>query len=235
MVETFLESQTKKADYDPFFERKLKSHRLSASYEARSLNIWTCGDFATERHDEDDDDLGEDGKQKRSSSITNILPQVDETTEDFGAPSRTTYYKLSKAEKKRIKKDLLEFSKKKQGLTKENELRKNLIKTEEALEAKINEGSQASSILNDHRKNMKKVKPDGDQIEKQGSNKDDQRMLQTPAISNISAETMSTDNMPDQFVPQPAVAQEVTNEELEAQDEKEKKLLAKKLLSDKQK
>ena len=75
----------------------------------------------------------------------------------MGAPSRTNYYKLSKAEKKRIKKELLEFSKKKQGMTKESELRKNLIKTEEALEAKINEGSEASSILKDHRKNVNKV------------------------------------------------------------------------------
>ena len=61
MVETFLESATNKADYDPDFERKLKSHRLSASYEARSRNIWTSGDFATERHDEEDDDLGLEG------------------------------------------------------------------------------------------------------------------------------------------------------------------------------
>ena len=42
-------------------------------------------------------------------------------------------------------------------MTKESELRKNLIKTEEALEAKINEGSEASSILKDHRKNVNKV------------------------------------------------------------------------------
>ena len=36
-------------------------------------------------------------------------------------------------------------------------MRKNLIEIEEAHEAKICEGSKASSILNDHRKNMKKL------------------------------------------------------------------------------
>lgn len=46
-------------------------------------------------------------------------------------------------------------------------MRKNLIKTEEALEAKINEGSEASSILNDHRKNAKKVPKPDDQADKQ--------------------------------------------------------------------
>ena len=45
-------------------------------------------------------------------------------------------------------------------------MRKNLIKTEEALEAKINEGSEASSILNDHRKNAKKVPRPDEQAEK---------------------------------------------------------------------
>ena len=52
---------------------------------------------------------------------------------------------------------MLEFAKKKHGLTKENLLRKNLIMTEEAQEAQICEGSQASSILEDHRKNKKKT------------------------------------------------------------------------------
>jgi len=42
-------------------------------------------------------------------------------------------------------------------LTKENLIRKNLIMTEEAQEAQICEGSQASSILEDHRKNKKKI------------------------------------------------------------------------------
>ena len=51
-------------------------------------------------------------------------------------------------------------------MTKESEMRKNLIKTEEALEAKINEGSEASSILNDHRKNAKKVPKPDDQADK---------------------------------------------------------------------
>ena len=36
-------------------------------------------------------------------------------------------------------------------------MRKNLIETEEGWEAKICEGSQASSILNDHRKIMNKI------------------------------------------------------------------------------
>ena len=82
----------------------------------------------------------------------------------MSGPSRFNYYKLSKAEKKRIKKELLEFAKKKQGMTKESELRKNLIKTEEALEAKINEGSEASSILNDHREKALKVPKLDDQV-----------------------------------------------------------------------
>ena len=49
-------------------------------------------------------------------------------------------------------------------MTKESELRKNLIKTEEALEAKINEGSEASSILNDHREKALKVPKLDDQV-----------------------------------------------------------------------
>jgi len=46
----------------------------------------------------------------------------------------------------------MEFAKKSQGLNKESQLRKNLIETEEDIEAKICEGSQARTILNDHRK-----------------------------------------------------------------------------------
>jgi len=89
-----------------------------------------------------------------------LLPQITEasTTKDESgtAPnynsSATGYYKLSKAEKKQIKRDLMEFAKKSQGLNKESQLRKNLIETEEDIEAKICEGSQARTILNDHRK-----------------------------------------------------------------------------------
>ena len=53
---------------------------------------------------------------------------------------------------------------------------------------------------------MKKVKPDVDQVEKLGVKEDLQRVLnneKTPVASNISAETMSTENLPD-IVPQPA-------------------------------
>ena len=42
-------------------------------------------------------------------------------------------------------------------MNKESLMRKNLIETEEGWEAKICEGSQASSILNDHRKIMSKI------------------------------------------------------------------------------
>lgn len=86
-------------------------------------------------------------EKKRCRSIISVL-------EDTAA---AIPYKLSKGEKKQIKRDLLEFSKKSQGLTKENLLRKNLIKTEEAKEAKICEGSAASSILKNHRIKEKKM------------------------------------------------------------------------------
>lgn len=66
-------------------------------------------------------------------------------------PETTPYYHLSKKEKKQIKRDLMEFAKKLQGQNKESLQRQNMIQTEEAQEAKICEGSQASSILNDHR------------------------------------------------------------------------------------
>ena len=66
MVESFLENQNSKADYDPDFERKLKSHRFSASFAPRAVNIWKCGEFATTHHEEDE--------QLRATSITNIMP-----------------------------------------------------------------------------------------------------------------------------------------------------------------
>ena len=87
---------------------------------------------------------------KRSASITNIMPW-----EEQGDVEK--HNGLSKAEKKQIKRDLLEFAKRSQGLTKENLMRKNLIETKEAQEAKICEDSQASRYLNDHRKNVKKA------------------------------------------------------------------------------
>ena len=78
MVENFLESANSKADYDPDFERKLKSHRLSKSYGARTVNIWKCGEFASEHHEQEDEDFDSGGKQKRSNSITNVMPQLGE-------------------------------------------------------------------------------------------------------------------------------------------------------------
>ena len=68
-----------------------------------------------------------DGDDKRSQSIMNILPQIttapDSTKLDTGVASGSNsqvYYKLSKAEKKQIKRDLMEFAKKSQGLNKES-------------------------------------------------------------------------------------------------------------------
>lgn len=134
------------------------------------------------------------------------MPQLDPQIENLGAPCRSNYYILSKQEKKRIKKELREFAKGKQGLTKENELRQNLIKTEEALEAKINEGSQASSLLDAHRKNVKKVislaKPlpkESTQSEKVGTKVEEtaQQTLtiekQQPLLESAEAVTASTE------------------------------------------
>ena len=99
---------------------------------------------------------------KRSTSFTNIMPPIcnqvaintgagtsakEENLAATGgvAASRDSAsglnYRLTKAEKKQIKRDLLESAKSLQGLNKESKLRKNLIETEEDLEAKICEGS----------------------------------------------------------------------------------------------
>jgi len=70
----------------------LKSHRLSASYEARAVNIWTCGEFATEHHNDEEDEFDSFGKQKRSISIVNVMPELDPEIENLGAPGRSNYY-----------------------------------------------------------------------------------------------------------------------------------------------
>ena len=155
MVEKFLEDAKLRNEYDPNLERKLRQHRVSTSLQnLHSVNIWQCGEFES-AVDEEDESL-----KKRASSFVNIMPVV-KTSSDEMAPSEqaetTPYYKLSKKEKKQIKKDLLEFSKKLQGQNKESLQRLNLlIQTEEAQEAWICEGSEASSILDNHRRNKKK-------------------------------------------------------------------------------
>jgi len=161
MVESFLQKANHKGDFDPEIERKLTQHRLSASFEALTVNTWDYGEDHEEANDlpvESYDEKRLRLKQKRCFSITNTLPTLGNVNiiNEFGAPSSTAYYKLSKAEKKQIKRDLLEFAKKSQKNNKESQLRKNLIENEEDLEAKICEGSEASKFLQDHRKKKEK-------------------------------------------------------------------------------
>ena len=152
------------------------------------MDIWRTGEYANlevEDHFDYQDELSGKGQgMKRSNSITNVLPPLL-TKEEKDVPIKTdknkreslitpkksekevtlqvatssANSKLTKAEKKQIKRDLLEFAKQLQGgPNKESQLRQNLILIEEGLEAKICEGSTASSILNDHKKNVTKNK-----------------------------------------------------------------------------
>lgn len=98
----------------------------------------------------------ETGAKRRTVSIVNVLPVLNGAVDPDQPASQAAYEKLSKAEKKQIKRDLLEFSKKTTQRKNKDEQRKNLIETEEDLEAKICEGSEASSILKDHRKKNQK-------------------------------------------------------------------------------
>ena len=108
MVEEFLQRADMQGHFHPELERKLGRHRLSASFDAKTVNIWQYGDA------QDDEHSGglEGGQKKRHISITNILPVMNAET-DLNSGNKG-YEKLSKAEKKQIKRDLLEFAKRTQ-------------------------------------------------------------------------------------------------------------------------
>ena len=79
MVESFLENETNKADFDYEIERQLTRHRLCKSMGAKTLNIWKYGEYTNEEGNEevDDKDIDERGYKKRNLSITNVLPQLE--------------------------------------------------------------------------------------------------------------------------------------------------------------
>ena len=76
MVESFLENETNKADFDYEIERQLTRHRLCKSMGAKTLNIWKYGEYINQEGNEevDDKDIDERGYKKRNLSITNVLP-----------------------------------------------------------------------------------------------------------------------------------------------------------------
>ena len=83
MVETFLQKQAAlQGNFDPEFERKLGRHRLSASYDAKTINIWKYGVYAENQEANNADyDEYESGAKKRSISIVNVLPVLNATSD----------------------------------------------------------------------------------------------------------------------------------------------------------
>lgn len=155
-VEKFLETVQTMKDLDPDVMRKLtkRKYQVGASLQSRPVNIWS--------NQEEDE---EDKVQKRSHSIQVELPVLNcnKSPEEFGPVQLAqdqkdqAYYRLTKAEKKQIKKDLLKFTEKSKEQSKEGQQKiEVLIKSEEAWEASLCKDSQASNILNDHKNKAKK-------------------------------------------------------------------------------
>jgi len=62
---------------DPEFARKLGRHRLSASFDAKTINIWKYGVFADGQGGRNEDSDDEGGAKKRAISIVNVLPVLN--------------------------------------------------------------------------------------------------------------------------------------------------------------